>query len=521
MSSSPRAEAAGDLRRWAAPLAAFVATLLVAIVAYRGTIASMVNVWSHSDTFAYGFLVAPISLYLVWKSRDSVAPLEPRPAPLALVALVPLGFGWILGRAASVLFIEQLCFVAMIPILVIAFLGQSVARRIAFPLGFLFFMVPFGDVFQPALMEITADLSELALRLTGLPVAREGLYLITTTARWHVVESCSGLRFTVAGVVLATFFAYLSYRSPWKRLIFVAGAVVVSILANGFRAYVLILIGHLTDMKRGQGFDHYAYGWLVFTAAMVAFFMVGAAWRDREDPATPDRRDSRDTAGTGASRRFTPAAWAALAGLAIVLATAGPVYEALRSTRAAGSNSLVIAAPSAPAGWIAGAEDTSLWRPFFHGAASEANRRYDSPAGAAQCYIGYYADQAQGRELLHKRNTLFDVDDPAWRIVGEGPQRVVERGSSFTARETILRVRGGSWVLWHWYWIPDEYTTSPLQAKWLQARSSILGHRDHAAVIVLGATARTPEDAERLLTQFAGDMLPSIRRSLRAAYDAR
>jgi exosortase A len=524
MSASPTSDP-DDLarrRRWKAASVAFAVALAGALAAYAGTIASMVHVWSHSDTFAYGFFVAPICLYLLWRSRGSFASLEPRPAPLAILALVPLGAGWILGRASSLLFVEQLSFVAMIPVLTLALFGRAVTRRAAFPLCFLFFAVPFGDNFQPALMGITADLAETALRWTGVAVAREGLYLTTTTGRWHVVESCSGLRFTVAGVVLATFFAYLTYRSQWKRLLFVAGAVVVSILANGVRAYVLILIGHVTDMRRGQGFDHYAYGWLVFTAAMVSYFMAGSAWRDREEALPAGGGAARPLSGSSVvEHRAGPRGWAAPAGLALAILLAWPAYDAWRVARAGLSARVEVTAPAAPSGWVQGPEDSSLWRPFFHGAASTANRTYHSEAGTAQCYIGYYADQRQGKELLHKKNTLFDVDDDSWHIVREGPRQLSADGSTFAARETVLRVPGGHWVLWHWYWIPDAYTTSPLQAKWLQARSTLLGHPDHAAVVVLGATGPTTKDAETLLARFATEILPEVRRSLRGAYRAR
>ena len=128
-----------DSRGWRVAVATFSATVLVALLAYGQTIASLVNVWSHSDTFGYGFLVAPTCVYLVWRARASLAPLRPGPYPLALVALIPLGIAWIAGRAASTLLIEQLSFVAMIPVLVCAFFGPRVTRRLAFPLCFLFF----------------------------------------------------------------------------------------------------------------------------------------------------------------------------------------------------------------------------------------------------------------------------------------------------------------------------------------------------------------------------------------------
>lgn len=507
----------GSERGWAPAIAAFAVALLAALVAYRETIASLVHIWSNSDTFAYGFLVAPTCVYLAWRSRDALAPLRPRPYPLALIALIPLGLAWLVGRAASTLLIEQYAFVAMIPVLAFAFFGPRATRRLAFPLAFLFFAVPVGDFFLPRLMSITAEFAEWALRTSGLTIYREGLYIVTTNSRWHVVESCSGLRFTIAGAVLATLFAHLSYRSNLKRAAFIVSAIAVSILANGIRAYVLIMIGHLTQMRRGQGIDHYFYGWLVFTVLMTAWFLVGAAFRDREAPEAPANRSDAESGPSGAVSRGR---WIAVAGLAVVALAAWPAFDGFASSLGRDARVAAIAAPSPQGAWSGEAEAGSVWRPRFHGAATETEHRYSGPEGSVRCYIAYYANQTQGRELLHERNSVVDGDDPRWRVVHQGSRRVEGSGPGFEARETVMRLPGEHLVVWHWYWVPDEYTSNPFRAKLLQARARILGRRDAAAVVVLAASASEPRDAERMLEKFSGDMLPSIRRSLQAVYDA-
>ena len=64
--------------------------------------------------------------------------------------------------------------VAMIPLAVMAVLGTRVACALCIPLAFLFFAVPFGEALVPPLMDWTADFTVAALRLTGMPVYREG-----------------------------------------------------------------------------------------------------------------------------------------------------------------------------------------------------------------------------------------------------------------------------------------------------------------------------------------------------------
>ena len=406
----------------------------------------------------------------------------------------------------------------MIPVLVVAHFGWRATQRLAFPLAFLFFSVPFGDFLQPTLMVITADFAEQALRWSGLTVAREGLFLILPNSRWQILESCSGLRFTVAGAVLATLFAFLTYRSIWKRALFVVSAIAVSIFANGVRAYVLILIGHLTEMRRGQGFDHYFYGWLVFTIIMSGWFLLGAHFRDRETRGAPGEREQPEP---DASRAAPSGPRLVVTGLALLAVVAWPAFDRFAASRGREPEIATVAAPSPSGVWKVEDAAHGMWRPIFHGATSESNRAYGGPEGSVQCHIAYYANQSQGRELLRERNSIVHEEHSEWRTVREVDRQVPDGGSGFTLRETVLRSRDAQMVVWHWYWIPDEYTTNPIRAKFLQARARLLGRPDHAAMIVLTASSREPRDAERLLATFCGEMLPAIRRSLRSVYDAR
>src|SRR5690606_37981122 len=59
------------------------------------------------------------------------------------------------------------------------------------------------------------------------------------------------------------------------------------ILANGIRAFGIVLIAHLTDMKHAVGVDHLIYGWLFFGVIIFLMFYIGSFWADRA-PATPE-----------------------------------------------------------------------------------------------------------------------------------------------------------------------------------------------------------------------------------------
>jgi hypothetical protein len=61
--------------------------------------------------------------------------------------------------------------------------------------------------------------------------------------------------------------------------------VVVPIVANWLRAYMIVMIGHTSGMELATGVDHLIYGWLFFGLVMFIMFWIGSYWREDEAPA--------------------------------------------------------------------------------------------------------------------------------------------------------------------------------------------------------------------------------------------
>ena len=237
--------------RWRTALPAVLLLWAAVLLLYRDTASVMVGIWHRSDTFAHGFLVLPISIWLVWRRRDQLAQLTPRPQPWMLLPMAAVAAVWLLADLASVNAAAQFALVALLVLAVPAVLGLQVAKAILFPLMFLFFAVPFGEFLLPVLMEHTADFTVMALRLSGIPVYREGLQFVIPSGNWSVVEACSGVRYLIASFMVGTLFAYLNYRSTTRRVVFMAVSIVVPIVANWLRAYMIVMLGHLSGNTLG------------------------------------------------------------------------------------------------------------------------------------------------------------------------------------------------------------------------------------------------------------------------------
>jgi exosortase A len=254
-SSSPSIEVGNSNYRLLV-LALLLATF-VWLIGWHVTAAfSMAAIWWHSETFAHGLVIYPVTAWLVWRKRRELATLPLKSCYSALLPLAAASVVALLGDVAGVQAAHQFGLVAMTALAVVTIAGSAISRVIAFPLAFTLLAVPIGEFLLPVLMQYTADFTVAALRLSGVPVYREGLFFTVPTGRWSVVEACSGLRYLIASFTLGLLYAYLTYRSLWRRLLFVCASIVVPIVANWLRAYMIVMIGHLSDMRYAVGVDH-------------------------------------------------------------------------------------------------------------------------------------------------------------------------------------------------------------------------------------------------------------------------
>lgn len=504
--------AAHGPRSWGgAGLLALVA-LTVIVLVYHQTAWSIVSIWQRSQTFAHGFLVLPISAYLIWDQRKRLAALAPRPNLFGLLALGALGFGWLLAKLASVLVFEQYFLVAMIPAAVWTILGNRVARAIAFPLGFMLITVPFGEVLIPPLIEFTANFTVRALQLTGIPVYREGSFFTIPSGSWSVVEACSGLRYLIASFTLGCLYAYLTYRKLSRRLVFIALSVIVPIIANGIRAYLIVMIGHLSGMRLAVGVDHLIYGWIFFGIVMLLLFWIGSFWREHDSakPAIPHEYFS--DVGKGVSVKSVALAASACIAVALIW----PAYSSHLEKRAIPSGTPEITITDAPGKWEASANPASDWKPAFVGTDVQLLQGYRNAGRFVSLYIGYYRNPRQGAKLISSQNALVAERDQSWRKVGEEKRRISLDSRQVTVSQSRLRSPATKLLVWQWYWLGGEQTASPYLAKAIQAKNRLLDGRDDGASIIVSAPyEEKPEEAVLALQDFIDAMMPAITKGLR------
>lgn len=501
---------------WRLALPVLLGTLCAIIALYHDTAQSMLEIWARSETFTHGFLVPPITLWLIWRIRDDISRLAPRPNGWALLALAGTGFVWLLGELATVGVLSQFALVTMLVLAVPAVLGVRVARRIAFPLAFLFFAVPFGEFALPQLMEWTANFTVLGLRMSGIPVYREGLHFVIPSGSWSVVEACSGVRYLIASLTVGTLFAYLNYHSLKRRLIFVGVAFVVPVVANWVRAYMIVMLGHLSGNKLAAGVDHLIYGWVFFGIVIMAMFWIGSRWREDESPSLPAVASSGVSAGPVTTVRLLGTAFAA-----VVLALIWPLAQ-WQIERSISPQVSRIEAVGPIAGWAAAPERIIDWTPSFNNASAMQQSIFVSEGRTVGLYLGYYRNQDDARKMVSSLNVLVRSNDPLWATAATGMRQVSLDRQSLAVRTADLRAADPARLaVWQWYWVNGHLTANDFQAKAYTALSRLSGQGDDSAVIVVYAPKEQADGGDATLEAFVRAAAPEIESALRRTREQR
>ncbi len=494
--------------KWLFPGLLTLGVLLALAAIFWPTLVAMIAVWERSETFAHGYLIFPISAWLVWRQRAALAALQPRPELRGLIVLALAGAGWLFAEAGSVNVAAQYGFVAMLIAAVWTLLGTAVVRAILFPLLFLFFAVPVGEFLIPVLVEFTADFTVAALQLTGVPVYREGTHFSLVSGDWSVIEECSGIRYLIASITLGALYAYLTYRSWKRRLLFVLAALVVPILANGGRAYMIVMIAHLSNMQLATGVDHIIYGWVFFGLVMLLLFWVGSFWRE-DEPNPTAAAEPATLRGDHAPRAMLVAALLILAVTAI-----WPAYSSWLEQRAVPATPALAVQPQA--GWQQ-RDPFSDWVPHWIGAQRQLRQSYHQAGQDVMLALDYYATQRQNAELVNSQNFMVERQHEVWTNVGETLVTVQIGGAPRQVRQAKLKSRSGQRLLvWQWNLVNGRFTVNDHLTKLVLAFDRVRLKRDDGLSVLMAVPYQDTslKTAAATLARFAADMEPAIGHAL-------
>lgn len=431
----------GWWQQWRASLAVVLVGVAVCAVLWPTTL-SLYARWIRMDeAYSHGFLLLLAVLVLIAQ--------QPWPEQAGgrrwpwLLAMLPVALLWWVGHLADIILFEQLCLPLLWLFGVGAIWSTTAVRAFAFPILFLYFAIPIWDHLVPLLVDTAVHVVSFLVARTDIPVMMQGNQIEIPSGVITVADGCSGERYLVVGLAFGTLAARLYFsRTSWRALIIVL-ALVLGLVTNWLRIYLLVLIGYATEMKSSLMHDHELFGFVLFAIIFAFLVWLIRAHSDQPAPA-PVRRPPAQLQSSGPGT----VAWLMLLALPHVsasLLTSGPVVAPP-------------ALPQVAATKVAWPLGQPLFRHRNEARLEQSWQLSEQPAVWLQLtHTGF----GEARDLF-PYSTLLLRDD--WVLVS---QRLIRDGDGYQGRELQLRGRyaGERYLVRYFLAVGDMVTTNPYLAK--------------------------------------------------------
>jgi len=259
--------------------------------------------WSVNEQYNYGWFVPFFALYLFWLRWED-RPIEgrypprsnfgtaPRPS-LQIVAIligVPALFLLLPVRLFEIANPEwrpvawiDAALVVTLTLLYLWYVGDRPwLRHFAFPVAFIFVAVPWvtpveAPIIQ-GLMRAVAAVAAETIALFGIPAQLEGNLIRVTSGLVGVNEACSGVRSLQTSLMIGLLFGELKRLSISRRIVLIAGAVAIALIANFLRATLLVWIAatkSISEINRWHDLASYTIIGLVFVGTLILATLLG------------------------------------------------------------------------------------------------------------------------------------------------------------------------------------------------------------------------------------------------------
>ena len=267
------------------------ATLLL----FHSSLKALVIFAYSSDLYFYILLVPIVSAYFIYSRRETAFSGIGNSYSAGTIALV---FGCAI-RLAGMHSVSRgtqddfLCLMTASTLLVLVggfifFYGFKTFRSLAFPICFLFLMIPLPSALNEQIVIFlqrgSASVTYWLIKATGIPITRHGFDFSLSKMEFTVGPQCSGIRSGLYLFMTGLVFSQLYLKSQGRRIALVFSVLPIAIFKNGLRIVTIGLLGNYISQNIISSPLHRQGGipFMIIGVVMVALVVVFFARKEKE-----------------------------------------------------------------------------------------------------------------------------------------------------------------------------------------------------------------------------------------------
>jgi exosortase len=265
----------------------FALLALASIGAFWRSLALLFTTAFYNPQYSHIVLILPLVLALLYSERAKVFRRVEYYFPAGLfLLLLAVAFAWLVRNPLPLSSNDTLSlWMSFFTVwLVLAFalcFGIEAFRVAAFPLLFLFLMIPIPDLVLDRiiwlLQTFSTDMTFLLLKAANVPVQRMGFVLSLPGIDIEVARECSGIRSSLILLIVTLILGHLFLQSGWRQVLLGVLVLPITIAKNGLRIFSLSTLAVYQDPAFLTGSLHRNGGILFFALALGVVILI--VWR--------------------------------------------------------------------------------------------------------------------------------------------------------------------------------------------------------------------------------------------------
>lgn len=213
--------------------------LLATAMLYAPLFPRLVHEWTEFANQSHGAAIPLVSAYLLWARRKQIAAAVIAPSFAGLPFLLLGLAGLVIGIRGQESFLARVSLPVTLLGLTLFVGGRQLFGQMWMGIAYLTFMIPLPWTTLRALTYqariVDAWASAEGARLLGVPVYREGFYLVIPNARLEVADVCSSIPAIAALLALGAAYAIVR-PGPWTaKVVLILATLPLAVMSNIIR----------------------------------------------------------------------------------------------------------------------------------------------------------------------------------------------------------------------------------------------------------------------------------------------